>query len=271
MEFAAASDWLARRASLTLIPDGPTLADRWPRLSTGGAPDWIILLSGHPGEWGSAAVLRVRARFPLARVIHLLGSWQEGERRSGRPLAGTWPVLWHRWLPFFDREWRALEAGQPGQLAAPVTVGMAELVEVEGRWQMPGRRRRVQVRAAAAVAAQGLVEACRELGHEVVEQQPEVVLGDESGWSREGLLLGNLAGEAGSERFLGRALGRRRLVISAGVRWQEVRQWLDDGVGGVIAKPFLLGDLAWWIDYLASVAGGEEQFVPLVGTDLCPV
>ncbi len=76
------------------------------------APHAIVLAQSYPGQFAAAAVDRVRAAVPLARLIALLGSWCEGEPRSGRPLPGTVRVYWHeaavrfrRELPcWFDRE-----------------------------------------------------------------------------------------------------------------------------------------------------------------------
>jgi hypothetical protein len=105
----------------------------------------------------------------------------------------------------------------------------------------------------------------------VVERQPEVVIWEDPGDAGQSPSARNIEVPWGTDPGLSGRLRRQVLVLAAGVRWQEVRRWLDEGVGGVIAKPFLLTDLAWWIDYLARVGGGEEPFVPLVGTDLCPV
>ena len=59
------------------------------------APHGIVLAQSYPGQFPAAAVGRLRAAAPLARLIVLAGCWCEGEPRSGRPLAGTIRVYWH--------------------------------------------------------------------------------------------------------------------------------------------------------------------------------
>jgi hypothetical protein len=59
------------------------------------SPHAIVLVQAHPGQFPPQAIERLRAAAPLARLIALLGSWCEGEPRSGRPLPGVVRVYWH--------------------------------------------------------------------------------------------------------------------------------------------------------------------------------
>ena len=51
------------------------------------AIDLIVVAQAYPGQYAADRIDGLRRLAPLARVIGLLGSWCEGEVRSGRP----WP------------------------------------------------------------------------------------------------------------------------------------------------------------------------------------
>src|SRR5208283_5844085 len=59
-------------------------------------PHGIVLLQACPDQFFAAAIDRLRRRSPLARIIAILGSWCEGESRSGRPLPGMIRMDWHQ-------------------------------------------------------------------------------------------------------------------------------------------------------------------------------
>lgn len=268
-EFAAAAQWLTDRFTVRWLSSRAELERDWGELSQGPAPDWVVLLSSHPGEWQSADVLQIRTRFPVARLVALLSSWHEGERRSGQPLAGVWSVMWHRWLPFLEGEWRALQAGRAGCLAEPSTTSVTELLLSE-RSDESVVARRVAVWSAHPVTRAGLDETLRQLGHVVVGAagDAEVVIWDDIGWSHD---QGESSACVGLAELVAEVNPAKVLVLAAGVRWQEAAAWQAQGVGGVLAKPFLLSDLSWWIEHLAAVGAGREPFVPLVGYARSPV
>ncbi len=86
-EFAAALTGLAQRRRLTFTP---TVAAAVETLVAGvTSPRLIVLLQSWPGQWPAADVAALRRAAPLARVAAILGSWCEGETRTGRPLAGA--------------------------------------------------------------------------------------------------------------------------------------------------------------------------------------
>src|SRR5947209_2646857 len=58
--------------------------------SVAAPPEVAVLLESRAGEFSQAAVERLRGAFPLIRLIVVLGSWGEGETRSGSPVPGAW-------------------------------------------------------------------------------------------------------------------------------------------------------------------------------------
>ena len=85
-EFREARACLARWGSVVEFADADTAAaalaeDRF-------LPDVMVVAQTSPGQFSHAAIDRLRRLAPLARVLGLMGSWCEGEMRSGVPLAG---------------------------------------------------------------------------------------------------------------------------------------------------------------------------------------
>ena len=58
-------------------------------------PDFLVLLRSWSGEFSDSWVLELQKKFPLAPILAVLGSWCEGEARTGTPLAGVHSMLWY--------------------------------------------------------------------------------------------------------------------------------------------------------------------------------
>ena len=91
-------------------------------LAGGGPPvDVIVIAQARPGEFSHDNVQRLRQIAPLARIVALLGSWCEGESRSGKPWPGVVRTYWHQWPARAERELRRLAAGECSAWALPPT------------------------------------------------------------------------------------------------------------------------------------------------------
>jgi DNA-binding NarL/FixJ family response regulator len=91
-------------------------------------PDIILIAQAFPGQFSPEAVDRLRRLAPLARVVGLLGSWCEGEMRSGTPWPAAMRVYWHQWPMRSRREFDRLIRGEPCGLALPMTASDEERV-----------------------------------------------------------------------------------------------------------------------------------------------
>src|SRR5262245_46214259 len=60
-------------------------------------PDLILLVASRPGRFSAAEVEALHRRAPLARLVALLGTWCEGEVRSGHPWPGVNRIYAHQW------------------------------------------------------------------------------------------------------------------------------------------------------------------------------
>jgi hypothetical protein len=84
-------------------------------------PDVIVVAQAYPGQYSPEAIHRLRQLTPLARILGLLGSWCEGETRTGSPWPATVRNYWHQWNHRCGRELSRLASGQNTAWTLPVT------------------------------------------------------------------------------------------------------------------------------------------------------
>lgn len=77
-----------------------------------GLPEVIILAQSRPGVIGPREIERLRRSAPLAGAVSLLGSWCEGETRTGRPAAGVGRLYWYEFPSWWRRQLALREAGR---------------------------------------------------------------------------------------------------------------------------------------------------------------
>ncbi len=99
-ELAEPVAWLSRHTQLTLA------ASVAHGLQAGPHFQGVVLAQTRPGQIAGSDVDRISQAYPLARLIALLGSWCEGETRTGKPWPGVTRVYWHQWRAGCDRELR---------------------------------------------------------------------------------------------------------------------------------------------------------------------
>jgi DNA-binding NarL/FixJ family response regulator len=95
------------------------------------SPDVIVVAQAFPGQFSHQMIDRLRRSAPLARVVGLMGSWCEGEMRSGSPWPATVRMYWHQWPAYGDRQLRLLAMGQPCSWALPLTATEEERLMAE--------------------------------------------------------------------------------------------------------------------------------------------
>ncbi|HEX4146360.1 MAG TPA: hypothetical protein VHY91_22860 [Pirellulales bacterium] len=223
-------------------------------------PALVVIGQSWPGEIDAPELMRLRQAAPLARICGLLGSWCEGETRSGRPWLGAWRVLGHQWPQRGARQLAALAAGRKSVWNLPVTATAEEqlLSEIEqlarriaARAKPPAERGTIGVLAAAAETGSALADACQALGYQaVVWREPPA--GDDF---RAAALLwdtqADRAAHTNTVESLRRAGGGAPVVALWGFpRPAEIERAHAAGVAAVVSKPFLLADLDWQLETL---------------------
>ncbi|MFO0902077.1 MAG: hypothetical protein U0939_03705 [Pirellulales bacterium] len=247
VEFSEALADLERRSMLhrlDVLPHERELAAAVGRMEA--TPNVVVLLQQRPGEWTAARVEQVHARWPLARLVMLLGSWCEGEPRTGRPPPGVARVYWHQWAPQSGRYWDQQGQGpHPWNLPrshSPLDVFLETSTVKQGGGEL------IAIEAADESSFDSLAETLARAGYCTARwrsQRPgdvrgaSVLIWDDPGRSRHDLLrLRECCESAG---------GTPVIAMSGMLRWddwQAARRW---GVAHLLAKPFDLEDLLWCV------------------------
>ena len=88
----------------------------------------IVLAQSRRDQFDQAAVDALRRQLPDVPIINLLGTWCEGENRSGAPLTGVTRVMWHQWNQQFSRFCRQIVEGVATDWHHPLTASVADRV-----------------------------------------------------------------------------------------------------------------------------------------------
>lgn len=219
-----------------------------------GAPPPIlaVIAVSRPGQFSDDAIARLRQRLPLVPLVALLGTWCEGEVRSGAPWSGVVRVYWHQWPQRYAQELARLVAGQSGSWSLPDTASAEERL----LWQVDASPRRsrglVAVVADRRDLAEWLVATCRQAGWATLWNArwlwAETHGADAVVWDA-GLIDVHMHQVL---RQIGDTFGNVPVVAMTDFPRLDDRQRLADaGVAAVLTKPLLAGDLAWQLDRLA--------------------
>jgi hypothetical protein len=153
-------------------------------------PDCVVLLENRPGELSREGMEKLRAQAPLARWACVLGSWCEGEFRSGQPWPAAPRVYWHQFRGWFRQELAAIERGDCSPLWLPITATEEERLlqsflaktDYEAMETAP---QFVAIHSNRREMRELLTDACEPFGCEVVSlpppQNPPLPLGEGRG------------------------------------------------------------------------------------------
>jgi hypothetical protein len=226
-------------SALAALEDGRTSADL------------IVVAQAYPGQFSHEAVDRLRRAAPTGRIVGLLGSWCEGEPRSGQPWPATIRIYWHEWEARVRQEIARLQSGASSSWSLPITAGEEErlLLSAEER---PARREGLiavctpefdmqdWLRAAAARRGYASVWV---LPHRPVhvEGVTAAVFDATDGRGDEAVWLERLAV----------AIAPAPIVALWNLpRVDERNRALGAGARAVLCKPLLVEDLFWQLDRL---------------------
>ncbi len=260
-EFHQARSGLVRSGRVTVADD---LGQALGAIATGGVvPDLLVLAQAYPGEFTDAQVDRLRRAAPLARLLALVGSWCEGETRTGRPWPGAIRLYWHQWGPRCEQELASLVAGRASTWSLPVTASEEE------RFLVLAEEPIVPCQATGLIVTgqydmqDWLARACRRWGYSVrwrcraddeQGQPPDFIIYDAAADARqEASLLGDVSGR----------WPRTPIVVLCDFpRTTDRDLLLAQGASTVVSKPLLIEDLFWEIDRLLKareLPAGEDS------------
>lgn len=222
-------------------------------------PDAILFVQSRPGQIGPTEVERLHAAAPLSRLVMLVGSWCEGELRSGRPCSGVIRILWHQWQPRLIPFLLSDSAPVPGWWRMPRTASLDEQFACTVHSDWPRRQGLVAVHADSSHTFAALSEACQSGGYATVWY-----------WSQESVAAAGVVAvladgtscDASGIRFLRQVVRRHRsapvIALLDFVRRQDYEQAMSEGVFAVLAKPFLVYDLLWHLDRSVACSAGKH-------------
>lgn len=204
-------------------------------------PDIVVLLSSRPGDFTHDSVEQLRQRAPLTRVIGLLGSWCEGEARTGHPWAAVPRVYWHQGPCWLARELSLLSGGQCGTLSLPLTATEEDRSSVP----IPASQRtstgRIGVVSPSIAMLEVISEACQALGYTV---QPLPHHDHEAvGGLSAGIADQTTAAPDDLRQLVGSRPNLPWIALAGFPRAEDVARLQAAGAWRVLSKPLLLDDL----------------------------
>lgn len=235
VDFLPAASWLAEQRA--------TYFDRWEQaavhLETNPSPDWLLLFSDRRGAFHQKGIERLHRRAPLAKLVHVCGSWCEGETRSGKALAGVARAYWHQFIPRANAT-ATRHADYAGWLLPRTSTMLDVLLQgsakprlVEGVTILVLSSHRDEQRALS-----DLISSC---GFRPVYDK------DESASQSSAIVWSTRSLDAPAEQRLAKlasaACGQPLIVLLDFPRQAEVARALALGASAVLSKPLLLGDL----------------------------
>ena len=218
--------------------------------------DLIVLATAHPGQFPAEAVERLRRLAPLSRVVALLGSWCEGEMRSGHPCPGAIRVYWHQWAPRIGRESARWHDGLRSSWGLPATASEEERVLAVAEEPLPRRSGLCAVCSDEFAMQDWISAACRRAGYTTAwlrpgdpppAEKPLAAIfdgGDQPGHQYEHL-----------RRFAAAVRPAPVLALLGFPRAKDLDLALAAGAAAVLSKPFLVQDLLWQLDALSRKVG----------------
>lgn len=217
--------------------------------------DVIVIAQAYAGEFSAAAVNQWRRLAPLARVVALLGSWCEGEMRTGRPWPGAIRVYWHQWPAQCGRELGRLASGQPSSWALPPTASDEERLLAAAEQPLPRRQGLIAIHTLRSEIEGWLSAACRACGYSTVWLRPprparvqgaSAAIFDGSDGRREEL--------DELKRLVAAMTPAPIIALLDFPRIEDGDRLLAAGVAAVLSKPVQVPDLLWELDRITAEA-----------------
>ncbi len=244
-EFQAEAERLGRWATVCRLADASEAAEAI--LAQRIAPEVIVIAQSFPGQFSEQAIDRLRQLAPVARVLGLIGSWCEGEMRSGTPWPATARVYWHQWPARSERQLARLAGGQPCAWALPPTATEEERLlaaEGEGERGTSTRRGTVVVHSASFEMWEWLAAACQSRRFSAVWQPAGTSIRVRgTAWGIfDATDLG--PGERDAlEKMAARLRPAPVVALMSFPRVEDRKRALSAGAAAVLSKPLLAEDL----------------------------
>jgi hypothetical protein len=227
-------------------------------IDNGLPPELIIVAQSRPDALRIGQFNALRRAAPLAGVVALVGSWCEGETRTGRPWPGVPRVFWYEFPAWWRRQMRLRLERRCPDWARPADFGLR--ISDCGLASEPGRPRlrtgAIALRASFRAMADALADVCTQAGYATIWQRPgrpwSVVHGAVGGIWDGAQLCDDEASDLAE--FCTRLAGDNGPVIALldYPRRDCVERAIEIGVATVLAKPWRHADLIATIEALTG-------------------
>ena len=258
-EFREARETMRAESVVVAVPD----MDRAARALASGdlVPEVIVIAQARPGAFTADQVDRLLHLAPLARVLGLLGSWCEGEVRTGHPWPGVVRVYWYDWLPRWKQALEKVRKGECPAWGLPVTASDRDRLLQALETSPESRQGSIAVCTSFLETYEALSDACRMRGYSTVWVRP-----GSAGFRVEGVTAAIWDAVEGNPheidelRRLCDALGRPPVVALMDFpRIDACGRVIAAGASCVVAKPYLLDDLFDRLDHILSREAEPER------------
>jgi len=250
-EFRDARQCMDRWATVHEAADVDAAADM---LTKGQiSPDVFVIAQAFPGQFSHQAVDRLRRLAPVARWVGLMGTWCEGEMRTGSPWPGVVRTYWHQWAARCDWEFRRMTDARLCSWALPPTASEEERLLAatdspsspsDASMQKKSPHGLLLIRTPSNETAHWLAAACRSRGFSTVWQREAASARVEGATAV--LFDACEMGERECEELqrLANSVQPTPVVALLGFpRVEDRRRALASGAKQVLSKPLLLNDL----------------------------
>ena len=253
-EFREACSTLGRLGRVTAFPEAGSAAAALGRHEV--VADVIVVAQAFPGQFSHRAVDRLRRLAPLARVVGLLGSWCEGETRTGKPWPGAIRIYWHQWAARSAQELGRMRRGESSGWGLPTTAIEEERLLLAADSPLPKQQGVIAIYTGPLAMQDWLSAALRWRGHSTLWLRPP----------HPARVKGASAAIFDGSNCCGCEL--RQLEDLADVvrpapiialldfpRVEDCRRALTAGASAILSKPLHLDDLFWELDRLLQGQG----------------
>ena len=222
--------------------------------------DLIVVAQAYPGQFSTEAVDRLRCLAPLARVVGLLGSWCEGETRSGQPWPAAVRIYWHQWPAQAGQEIARLRAGTCSAWSLPITASEEERLLLLAEEPVAKREGLIALSTPDFEMHDWLQAACVQRGYATMWVLPHRPVSTEQ--VTAAIFDGNecRGEEQASLERLAAALGPVPIVALLDFPRIDGRdRALAAGAQAVLSKPLLIDDLFWQINRLVESRASSPE------------
>ena len=257
-DFAGADALLRAGAEIVTSPEVP--------------PELIVVAQSRPGMIAEETIQSLLRAAPLSGVVALLGTWCEGEPRTGRPWPGVERRYWYEFPAWWRRQLALRAAGRCPDWAQPYEVAPASRgVLASGRGGgLPGSHSignrahgLVVLSAAVRETAEALSDALQQAGYAALWQPP----GRPAPFVRgalAGIWDGGQLNDREEENFAAfcRGLSRDAVPVIALLdfpRRDRCERARELGAAAVLGKPWLNADLVTTIENLTVHRANNDE------------